>query len=226
MSICRSSRLLGVVVVVVAVLSADMAEGSSISALGELQGERSTGGGGLEATGNQSGNGFTLKWDITLNNVTNLYHYKYEIFEGDGITPLAPSHFNIEVSSFFEAADMLNPSVTPDAPGLIPSGSGNPGMPSDIGRGVKFDVEAATYEFDSPKIPVYADVYGKKGNGGFWNTGFGLDPTAPFTNWIAAPDTDDAGTTTTAVVPLPGAAWMGLALFGSLVGASLIRRRR
>ena len=209
----------------VSVLTAGVVEASSILATSELQGQRTTGGGGLVANGNQAGNGFMLKWDITFNNVTKLYHYKYEIFDEAGNNEIETSHFNLEVSSFFTSADLSNPTVTPVVgPQTLEVAQGNEGMPSAMAWAVKFDGEDDTYEFDSPKVPVYSDVFGKKGDGGFYNAGFGTDPTAgdsPFTNWIAAPDTDTGGT---AIIPLPAALWMGLVLIGGM-GAGMYRRR-
>ena len=206
-----------------ALLAAPTAKGASILVADtDWTGSRSTAAGdGLVANGNQASGGFVLTWTITLDDVLNVYHYKYE-FERESGSDVEMSHFNIEVSPTFEASDMLNPTGVVTSPGLLAVGSGNKGMPADMSYAVKFDSELDTYEFDSPKVPVWSDFFGKKGNGGVYNIGFGTDPLgSPFTNWVAAPDSVSGGITTVSTVPLPGAVWMGLALLG---GLGVVRR--
>ena len=207
--------------------AAGVAHGDMIVA--DLIGTRSTAvGGGLIANGNQASDGFTLDWVITFDGVTGLFHYRYEILTESGALK-AVSHFNIEVSPSFASDDLLNPTVTPTiGPETLDVASGNDGMPSDMDWAVKFDGESGVYEFDSPKNPVWSDVFGKTGTGGFYNAGFGSDPVpgdTPFTNWVATPDTIEPGPTPPPLVPLPGTVWMGVALL-AVMGATLRLRTK
>jgi hypothetical protein len=96
--------------------------------------------------------------------------------------------------------------------------------------GLKFDFGSSkpTYTLVTARIPIWGNWYAKDGNagGGFnsaWNASFTTPPTAgasPFTGWIPTPDSESV------VVPLPAAAWMGMALIGSIGGAGFIRRRK
>jgi len=185
----------------------------------DFTGIRSTANGTLNATGNQAGEGFTLTWDISFDNNTNLFTYTYSFFRLPQLQPTADSnpgnyigdpvgisHFNLETSLNFPGA------------GVIPhdQGQSNAGQPSDL-FGLKFEDEDEEdiffAELITDRVPVWGDVFGKKGKGGFWNAAFGTDPTeqtSDFSGWVATPDTQ----TTTTVIPTPAAIGGGLLLLG------------
>ncbi len=183
---------------------------------GELTGSRSTAAnGGLVADGNQATGGFELSWVIDFG-VTNSdkWTYVYTIKRLAG-SLVGISHFNLETSLNFDHPDH-------DAKVLVKNHPGSPTQPADI-FGIKFDFEASKYTLVTDHAPIWGDVYGNKGTGGFYNIGIGTNPTAgdsPFTNWIATPDT--VKTPPTTVIPTPAALGAGLMLMGLIVA----RRQR
>lgn len=185
---------------------------------GDFTGSRSIGN-GLEGTGDWA-DSFEIAWEITFDANTSLYTYAYTLSN-------APSHFTLEVSENFGEAEFTFIGDTDGPRTFSPGddGNSNPNLPGDI-FAVKFDEEQATYTFTTDRAPIWGDVYGKGGRGPgtapddwntVWNTGFGTDPgSAPFTNWIATPDT------VTTQIPAPAAFGGGLVL----LGLATLRRRR
>jgi len=206
-------------VVCAGVLAASQAYAGSIYlAPGDYSGSRSTGGGGLIANGNQDGGGFVFEWAIDFGTTNaDMWTYKYTIKRESGsLVPI--SHLNLETSLDFNGA-----SIIPNENSNLPGASGNKGQPVDI-FGLKFEFESSMYTLVTDRAPVWGDVFGKKGQGGFYNVGIGTDPTAQttdFTNWVATPNsvkTPPPGT----VIPSPAAAGAGLIL----LGLTAFRRQR
>lgn len=161
----------------------------------------------------------TLAWEIT--DFGSYFHYKYTLT----VPPTAPqiSHFLIEVSPNFTAADFWNAtgphSVTEI--GDFTQANGNPDIPAPV-HGLKFDSttgRTAVFEFDSSRVPVWGDFYAKCGGNPpnqAWNAGLALaDPIAPAANGSL----DDHILVPDSVTPEP----TGLALAGLLLVA--LRRR-
>ena len=161
----------------------------------ELDGRRSTGGGGLSGSGGYSEGVFTVAWSIALPNRDGLWLYTYTLtapdVHGGGISHAI---FGLTPEICFSVAPQVPPlspcvvdadgkplgEVNLYAPGKF--GNSNPGLPNEI-IGVKFDAgvskdrHSVTLEFYSPNEPVWGDFYAKggkfarsgKGEAGVWN---------------------------------------------------------
>lgn len=166
---------------------------------------------------------FTLGWTITESSGVYTYVYTFTT-TGSGV-----SHAIIETSLNFLASDLLAGSGTAENgdPTNYGAGPSNPGIPGVV-FGMKFDEsgdgfgqKTVALTIKTTRVPIWGDVYAKGGSSSYiYNTGFGTDPmasTTDFTPWVPTPDTMQ-------VIPLPAAAWAGLALIGGLV-VHRVRRR-
>ncbi len=129
----------------------------------------------------------TIAWNVSLNpDQTWRYEYTLSVFRAD------ISHWILEVSPTFTLADIQNLNVTQGGYGALELNTfapqqGNPLMPDSV-RGIKFDDafgEVVQFSFDSPRSPVWGDIYVKGGMAGgsqnaLWNSGFAApDPIIP-----------------------------------------------
>jgi hypothetical protein len=174
-----------------------------------------------------------LTWSITQSAGLFTYSYTWSKPDGSGLTG-QPSHLLLEVSENYTSANTHSSSAnfsSITAPQtFVPSGANNPNpyLPASI-FGIKLDYAADTYTLVTDRVPVWGDIYAKDGKQGSfnfdaaWNSGFGTNPTASttnFTQWVPTPDTI---TQVVNIVPLPPAAWAGMAL---MVVAGVISYRR
>jgi hypothetical protein len=154
----------------------------------DLNGLRSTGGGGLFGTGGWDNGNLTLSWDIEQLNATpgfEEWSYTYT-FSSNGSPQLAKglSHWILEVSPSivpdnlhsilygWNPSDLEDVITLSDSGGWSPDEAGgeNPGLPGSI-YGIKFDFgsddfedgEFAAYSFLSTRAPIWGNVYGKGG---------------------------------------------------------------
>lgn len=193
-----------------------------------MVGSRSTDDGGVVGYGlwdgiTEGNNGFKIAWEIDGSTPGN-YHYTYYI-SGVGAEELSKelSHWTLEVTYPASIDDFTAFSTSMgniEGPRWFETDAGdsNIGQPADM-FGIKFDAELYTVSFDTWRAPVWGDFYAKDGNMDpvtyAYNAGFGLDPTGPFTDWIARPNGD----------PIPEPATMFL--FGTgLVGLAGARLRK
>ncbi len=194
-------------------------------------GSLTTADGGLIGTGgwvDDPDDDVTLSWTVTQNPDLS-WHYQY-VFDSTDIQGDI-SHLVIETSGIFTANDIFNdtPGVDGGGPDSHGAANGNPNIPQTI-FGVKFQnpsTSVMTVNFDSPRDPVWGDIFAKGGSkaGELWNAGLtstDTDPLAPPQNGPVAhhalvPDT------TIAMVATPNA----LLLCGvGAMGAGYLRRRR
>lgn len=175
--------------------------------------------------GKYDGREIAIHWNITRNAGTGIYTYEYN-FTNNGKTE-KPSHFILEVSDNFTNDNLLSANGATELRQYTVGEPSNPDMPADI-YGIKFDYESPSYVFTTDRMPVYGDVYTKKGSarnvrsrGTAWNDGFGVAPTndlVDYSKWVARPDSIPG-----AQVPSPAAVFAGMFL---CAGSILQRRRR
>jgi hypothetical protein len=200
---------------------------------GDFTGFRSKAAGTLNGSGNwtAAGSGLAVSWVIT--EAAGVYTYVYDFTNGG--TQGGFSHLLLETSLNFLQSDLQAGSGAVDeGPRTFsPSdpGNGNPNLPADL-YGMKYDTAGAnsgSITLITRRVPVWGDFYAKDGDAGglganaIWTTSFGLDPTVTtsnFSGWIPTPDTN-----VVAVVPLPPAAWAGLAMLGGAATFNRLRRR-
>jgi len=162
---------------------------------------------GIDATGAWQSPVTTFDWTVEMKTGYWNYDYTLALPEGGGAT----SHFILETSLDLTAADIFDvyingQSSSFDGPQTwLATEPSNPGLPGDI-YGIKFDdlTETMTLRinFNSYRVPVWADFYAKDGNAGgqgtnaAWNAGLLVaDPTVAagngtINNHILAPDTE------------------------------------
>ena len=191
-----------------------------------------------------AGGGFMVHWDISRNGDGN-FVYDYWFTKQSGATlDKAVSHFTLQVSNSFTIDQVLPGSSAGNGPIRGPGDWGpspsNPGIPGTF-YGLKFDGSGVGTNqhmiLVTTRLPIWGSFYTKDGvtsgvenaawNSGFTGTGEAFtrpsSSTSDFTGWIPTPDTLNS---TPLPVPLPAAAWMGMALMGSVGGVSVLRKRR
>ena len=160
----------------------------------------------LSGVGQSWGTGSTLSWIVDTEAVGGVsYQYTLTV---DNVPAAGISHFSLEVSDAFEAADVLSDDWAGSLlVGLMSPDPGSPSLPSAF-RAIKFDDnpngKTVTVSLLSTRLPVWGDFYAKGGDSNeLWNAGFGvddsvlpyLDPTDPPANGsirdhLLVPDTD------------------------------------
>lgn len=173
--------------------------------------------------------------DATYGSYAGNYLYEYH-FSSEGTGPLFKelSHFSLEVSGTFTAANVLYASPTYQGLGIDPtSPSGIDGGSGGL-FGLTWQVGSQTFSLVliSNRDPVWGDLFLKDGTVSAYNSGyFSADPTSPVTGanitgfgWLATPDTTEGGADDDDIAaPEPAS----LALFGlGALGMGLIARRR
>jgi len=212
--------------------------------VGEFVGTRSIAGGGLINGGGTFTSG-SLSWIITSNFDGSL-HYSYSLStnsqQGIGKFIWDLSDDCTAVGACFQnlAVTTAGPNSLSGSPsfGTFTSANGNPGMPGSI-TGVTQSISSGAanimLEFDSNRVPVWADFYAKGGNpdggehqNGFsiFNAGLSFEATDTDTNHFA-PMPDNVCTNLCGPqgnnVPEPSST----ALFGAgLLGFVFLGRRR
>lgn len=184
--------------------------------------------------GKFDGEDIQVRWNITQNTTSGIFTYSYRFTKnGDSVRP---SHFILQVSDNFTTDNLLSANGGTELNLYEPGHPSNPDLSAPI-YGIKFDYEADTYVFTTDRIPVYGDLYIKKGSGKnvksrgtAWNDGLGIDPTEGlpnYSNWVPTPDSVTGGgggsETPGAQIPGPAAVFGGMFL---MVGSVLQRRRQ
>ena len=176
------------------------------------------GNGGIIAGGSW-GSGTELYYEVTRPlDPTAPLHYLYT-FTASATPSL--SHFILEVSEAvlggLAGFDKDNPMDYSNGPTIAEAArsygpeAGNPGFPAGKSIwGIKFEsglpeTIPATIEFDSYRLPMWGDFYGKGGNNYAYNSGLEFPDTGAF---ILVPDTS--------YVPIPSAVLLGILGLGAV----------
>ena len=235
MGMTRLSRKVGLLftgVGVVAMLSAGSAQAASVYnediahdfSAGALTGFRTGSSQIIDSPDNAEWNGFNIAWDISFDDVSDLFTYKYTI---TGISNKDISHLTIDVSDARVEGDFSN--VT---------GGFEVGDKDGITGALKFDsggADGIMYSLQTEYRPMWGDFFAKDGASQVGsgtlqatNTGFIDHASMNTSDFIAVPDsakgppTGGPGT----VIPLPAAAWMGMVMLGGLGAVKKFRSRR
>ena len=167
----------------------------------------------------------TLEWNV-MQIADSLWRYEYTV----NVYKYGVSHISVETSPSFTPADLINPQGEFGSieMGWLPKNPGSPNIPERL-HGIKFDDVCSgttlVIRFDSPKEPVWGDIYVKGGQTELWNAGFvspDVDPLDPARNGsvgfhVLVPDTNGGG-----IVPEPGS-WL---LLGTGISGLLTCLRR
>jgi hypothetical protein len=175
--------------------------------------------------------GVSISWVVSQN--ANLsWNYQYTlVVSGKNI-----SHFIIEVSPDFTAEDLLNFSGPGEwSVGYFTPQPANPLMPEAV-QGIKFTpgkMLSATVSFDSWRVPVWGDFYGRCGGQvGDLNQAYNLGFTSPDSDPLDAPRDGSVYNhllvpdSQVADVPEPGTAALLMVLGMAGLGGAIRRRRR
>ena len=137
----------------------------------------------------------------------SMWRYQYAV----SVYKFGISHVSLETSPSFTEADLSNlrGRFSNVEVGWLPLNPGSPNIPDSM-YGIKFDNACGGtsiyIRFDSPREPVWGDIYIKGGQTEIWNAGFvnpDTDPLVPARNCsvgyhVLVPDTNGG------VVPEPG----------------------
>lgn len=204
-------------------------------ASGELTGSRAKAALEIITGGNYSTQNFTVSWEITPGAGT--YSYKYT-FTNFGAPEL--SHLTLDLSAACTggSAGCIQNYSSNGVIGSVEYGSfgphpSNPGFPAGTSiQGIKFDDLDGSgtgfyIEFDSNRVPVYGDIYGKGGAGSyFYNAGLANHGSENINYFVVVPDSQVVGELLPPPqVHLPEPSTV-LLLGGGLVGLAAWRRLR
>jgi hypothetical protein len=192
--------------VTTAMLACVLMTGASQAAV--YTGTLTGGGGGIYATDGWDSTLTAFTYSVTVPDGPGLVHYKYEF----SAPVKAISHLIIEVSSNFTGEDIFPMVGDIDTFSAESQGGTNPGMPGPM-YGIRFECGGgdlnSVIEFDSTRLPTWADFYSKDGSAPgdidvyAYNDGFTIvDPPSdpmdpgyvppsntPYMNKILVPDT-------------------------------------
>lgn len=205
------------------------------SSVAELVGSRSLGAGIVGSASNVANipNTLQVSWVIDYGvTMVGLWTYNYTITYSGGSSSI--SHAILDLSDTCTSAAsgcLVNPQYAAQSNGMIyvydtfALSAGNPNMLGSI-TGVKLDETQGgspfSISFQSPRAPVYGDIYLKAGQWQAQNTGINKHLTSTsITDFIARPDTAEGPPVV--ATPEPASA---LVLGGALAGLGLLRRRR
>jgi hypothetical protein len=159
----------------------------------------------IVATGGWINGDFQITWRITENNQTGNFHYLYTITTPASPTSNLLNYWILQVSNSFVCPPSFNiNNVDPSCGNGVTLGTFSTAV-GDI-FGLRFDVAATrgttTYEFDTPRAPVWGNFYADNGTGTgtncplcpqnyAYNAGFTQNPdtATSFLGFIARPDT-------------------------------------
>jgi hypothetical protein len=184
-------------------------------------------GGGITATQNWAGGGFTLSWNVTQGS-PGIWTYDYTINVSSLPQTKDVSHFILEVTSDGQPFSILGGTSAPiEGPQTYSNAQpGNPGLPNPF-YGVKFNYggTVVNYRIVTDRAPVWGVFYAKDGKTGghdvlafasaLSDPSFRTSDTLGIDSFIVRPDGF-------VVVPLPA----GVVLLGSGLLALLGARRR
>ena len=196
-------------------------------------GSRTIDGGGVTAGGDWT-SAFTISWVITESAGVFTYNYTFASASPELSHWILQVSESIDEDNLDELIQNRNFGNAYEGPQDWDLSTSNPGFVGEF-YGIKIDqgvnpTFGDTYTFTSVRVPIWGSFYAKGGNDDFaQNTGSVINPlgdgtppggTTDFTNWIPTPDSD---TTTTTLVPTPGAAAGGIV---GLLLMGLVRPRR